>query len=160
MQVTYFSVIFSSANQGITTGMQRSLFKEVIKNQTWARNQNSHLHEMIIYQYTDWWNVTDPGLLLQRYLDVNTDASFKAPAILSANAFIKKRAPTYFYQLEKAPKVIPGRPTIPWTGIYHGADVFYVFSGPFIVDKNLTTDADKKLSKDIMTLWTNFAKTG
>ena len=136
------------------------MFKEAIKNQTWARNQDSRLHELIIYQYTDWLNVTDPYLLLQRYLDVNTDASFKAPAILSANAFVKKQAPTYFYQLEKAPKVFPGFPTIPWTGVYHGADVFYVFSGPFIVDKNLTTDTDKKLSKDIMTLWTNFAKTG
>ncbi|XP_020631115.1 neuroligin-2-like [Orbicella faveolata] len=148
------------ANKGITEGIQRSLFEEVIKNQTWTRNQNSHLHELIIYQYTDWSNVTDPYLLLQRYLDVNTDASFKAPAILSANAFVKKQAPTYFYQLERAPKVFPGYPTIPWAGIYHGADVFYLFSGPFLVAKNLTSDTDKKLSKDIMTLWTNFAKTG
>ena len=139
-------------------GMSTSLFEEAIKIQTWTRNQNSHLHDLIIYQYTDWSNATDPYVLRQRYLDVNTDANFKAPAILSANAFIKKQAPTYFYQLEKAPKVFPGYPSIPWTGIYHGADVFYLFSGPFLVDKNLTSDTDKKLSKDIMTLWTNFCQ--
>ena len=56
--------------------------------------------------------------------------------------------------------MFPGHPTPPWAGIYHGADVFYLFSGPFLVQENLTSDTDKKLSKDIMTLWTNFANTG
>ena len=151
---------FFSANRDVSKGIPKSLFKEAIKNQTWTRNQNTHLSELINYQYTDWYNATDPYLLRQRYLDVNTDANFKAPAILSANAFIKKAAPTYFYQLEKAPKIFPGYPEIPWTGIYHGADVFYIFGGPFLVDKNLTSDADMKLSKDIIALWTNFARTG
>jgi len=152
--------VYILANKEVSKGIPRSLFKEAIKNQTWTRNQNTHLSELIIYRYTDWYNATDPYLLRQRYLDVNTDANFKAPAILSANAFVKKAAPTYFYQLEKAPKIYPGYPEIPWTGIYHGADVFYIFGGPFLVDKNLTTDADMKLSKDIIALWTNFARTG
>ena len=156
-----YLLIFFSANKIVTKGISPSLFEETIKLQTWTRNQNSHLHNLIIYQYTDWSNATDPYVLLQRYMDVNTDANFKAPAILSADAFIKKQAPTYFYQLEKSPKWFPGYPPPPaWAGIYHGADVFYLFSGPFLVDKNLTSDTDKKISKDIMTLWTNFAKTG
>lgn len=146
--------------KGLAKGMPRALFKEAIKNQTWIRNQNSHLHELLIYQYTDWSNATDPYVLRQRYVDVNTDANFKAPAILSANAFVKKQARTYFYQLEKAPKVFPGYPELPWALVYHGADIFYLFGGPFLVDKNLTSGTDMKLSKDIMTLWTNFAKTG
>ena len=160
LHFNYYVFIFFSSNKGLPKGMPRSLFKEAIKNQTWTRNQNSHLHELIIYQYTDWSNASDPYLLRQRYLDVNTDANFKAPAIMSANAFVKKQAPTYFYQLEKAPKVFPGYPEPPWTGIYHGADVFFVFGGPFLVHKNLTTDRDMKLSKNIITFWTNFAKTG
>ena len=105
--------------------MSRSLFREAIKNQTWARNQNLYLYELIIYEYTEWSTATDPYVLRQRYLDVNTDASFKAPTILSANTFVKKQGPTYFYQREKAPKVFPGLTTPPWTGIHNGADVSF-----------------------------------
>ena len=94
-------------------------------------------------------------------MDINTDALFKAPAILTATAFVKKKLSTYLYQVEKVPKVFPGFYPMPaWSGIYHGADIYYLFGGPFSVTKNLTSPADMKLCKDIMTLWTNFAKTG
>ncbi|KAL9961301.1 hypothetical protein ACROYT_G030214 [Oculina patagonica] len=152
--------IFTFGVPGLSNGMPRTLFKEVISNRTWIRNQNSRLHELLIYEYTDWSNATDPYVLRQRFIDMNTDGTFKAPAIQSAKAFVKKQAPTYFYQLEKAPKVFPGLPQPPWTGVYHGADVFYVFGGPFLVHKNFSSVTDMKLGKDIITMWTNFAKTG
>jgi len=41
-----------------------------------------------------------------------------------------------------------------------GLKFFYIFGGPFLVDKNLTSDEDMKLSEDIIALWTNFARTG
>ena len=140
--------------------MPRDLFKETINNRTWVRNQNSHLHELLIYEYTDWSNASDPIVLRQRFIDINTDATFKAPAILSAKAFVKKQFPTYFYQLETAPATIQGYQIPSWSGIYHGADIFYTFGYTLLLPKNLTTAGEIKLSKDIMTLWTNFAKTG
>ncbi len=142
--------------------MPRTLFEKTISNRTWIRNQKSLLHKLLFYEYTDWSNATDPYVLRQRYLDINTDANFKAPAIQSAKAFVKKQASTYFYQLEKAPLVFKflGFQQPPWTGVYHGADIFYVFGWPFVLHKNLTSVTDMKLSKDMMILWTNFAKTG
>ena len=141
--------------------MSRTLFKQLISNRTWIRNPNpSVIHELLIYEYTDWSNATDPYVLRQRFIDMNTDASYKAPAILSSKAFDKKQAPTYFYQFEKAPMVFPGFTPPPWVGVYHGVDIYYVFGAPFFLPKNLVSAADMKLSKDVITLWTNFAKTG
>jgi len=116
----------------------------------------------LIYEYTDWSNATDPFLLRQQFIDINTDANFKAPAIQSANAFVKKESPTYLYQLEKAPKSlgIGFPPTPSWWGIFHAADLGYTFGFPLLMSKNFTTAEEINFSKEIMTFWTNFAKTG
>ena len=138
------------------------MFLEAIKNRTWTRNQGSQILDLLIYEYTDWSNATDPFLLRQQFIDLNTDALFKAPAIQSANAFVKKESSTYFYQLEFAAKrPSPSFPPVPsWMGIYHGADLIYTFGFPLIMHENFTTAAEITLSKDMMTLWSNFAKTG
>ena len=134
----------------------------MIKNRTWARNQNWQIHEFVIYEYTDWSNSTDPHLLRQQFIDLNTDVNFKAPAIQSANAFVKEESPTYVYQLEIAAKRPSASfPPVPsWMGIYHGADLLYMFGFPLIKKENFATAAEITLSKDMMTLWSNFAKTG
>ena len=119
--------------------------------------------ELLIFEYTDWSNVSDPLLLRKQFIEINTDATYKAPAIKSAKSLLKKQAPTYFYQLETAPKKFPGfpGPSIPeWEGIFHGADIFYVFGFALFVPENVTTPGEVKVTKDIITFWTNFAKTG
>jgi len=146
----------------VSNGMQRAQFEDEIKKRIWVRNQNAQITDLLIYQYTDWANASDPYLLRQQFLDINSDATFKAPAIQSADAFIKKEAPTYFFQLEKAPKTFPAIPfpLPPWFGVYHRADLLFTFGTPLLMAENLTTPAEIELSRDIMTMWTNFAKTG
>lgn len=148
----------------LSKGISRALFKEGINNRTWVRNQNSRISEFLIYEYTDWTNASDPDHLRQQFIDINTDANFKAPAIRSAKAFVKEQSPTYFYQLEIAPKKLEfmGVPVLipPWSGIFHGADNYYVFGFPLIASKNFTTAEEIKVTKDILTIWSNFAKTG
>ena len=123
------------------------------------RNQNKETTDLLIYQYTDWSNASDPYVLRQQFLDICTDAVFKAPAIQSVDLFVKKQVPTYFYQLESAPKFTLGGIPIPaWSGILHGADLFFSFGFPLLT--NYTSDEEIKLSKSLMTLWSNFAKTG
>lgn len=146
----------------VSNGMPRPLFKEEIRKRTWLRYQDSQALQLLVYEYTDWSNATDLFVLRQQFIDINSDATFKAPAIKSAKAFIKEGSPTYFYQLEMAPRVYPAIPfpTPPWLGVYHRADVFYTFGVPLVMAENLQTVAEVRLSKDIMTLWSNFAKTG
>ena len=146
----------------VPNGMPRELFTEEISKRIWIRNQTTQIPELLIYQYTDWSNASDPYLLRQQFMDLHSDSVFKAPAILSADAFVKEEVPTYFYQLEKAPKVFPAIPfpLPPWFGIYHRADLLYVFGGPLIMVANLTTAAEIELSKSMMKMWTNFAKAG
>ena len=146
----------------LSEGIIRNLFVEVIKNRTWVRNQNSQILEFVIYEYTDWSNATDPHLLRQQFIDLNTDVNFKAPAIHSADAFVKRESPTYLFQLEIAAKRPSATfPPVPsWMGIYHGADLIYTFGFPLIMHENFTTAAEVAFSRDMMTLWSNFAKTG
>lgn len=146
----------------VPNGMSRTLFEETVRNRTWVRNQNSQILDLLIYQYTDWSNATDPHVIRQQFIDMNSDATFKAPLITAVKAFTKKQAPTYFYQLEKVPKTFPAIPfPLPaWLGVYHRADVLYTFGKPLVMAKNLTSPYDIQLSKEIMTFWTNFAKTG
>lgn len=146
----------------VTNGMSRAQFEETIRNWTWVRNQNSQILDLVIYQYTDWSNASDPYVIRQQFIDINSDATFKAPLLKAVKAFTKKQAPTYFYQLEKVPKTFPAIPfPLPaWLGVYHRADVLYTFGEPLVMTENLTSPDDIQLSKDIMTFWTNFAKTG
>ena len=133
--------------------MSRSLFKEEIKRRTWVRNQRPQIPDLLIYQYTDWSNGSDPNVLNQQFIDINTDANFKAPAIQSADAFVKKQAPTYVFQLETAPGFFRQKLELPsWIGIFHGEDVAYTFGAPLLMPKNYTTDGEIKLSKGIMTM--------
>ena len=143
-------------------GMSQTLFKSAVRQLIWVENQGEHQVEAIIYEYTDWSNVSDPYATRKQFIDLGTDSMFKAPAVLSASAFINHAASTFFCQLEIAPKRIPfiGSEVKPFYGIFHGADVFYTFGYPLVAPKDLTTDIEIKFTKDFITLWTNFAKTG
>ena len=99
-------------------------------------------------------------MLREQLIHLFTDSFFKAPAVESAECFVKKQVPTYFYQLEIAPKFVLGIPIPEYHGIYHGADVLYTFGFPLVTQKNQTSEIQVRFAKSFMTLWSNFAKTG
>jgi para-nitrobenzyl esterase len=66
------------------------------------------------------------------------------------------RSAVYRYHFEEAPPVPAGEPS---RGVYHSADIEYVF-GTLDWKKLPWTDADRKVSELLQTYWTNFAKTG
>ena len=48
-----------------------------------------------------------------------------------------------------------------WTGVMHGDEIAYVFGDPLRSSSPVSyTDHETQLSKQMMTHWTNFAKTG
>ncbi|XP_073242488.1 acetylcholinesterase-like [Porites lutea] len=144
----------------VLNGISREVFKEQIKNRVWTRPQTKKSEDLLIYEYTDWSNASDPIVLRKQFIHLLTDSYFKAPAVESADLLVKKQLPTYFYQLEIAPKINFGVPIPDWYGIFHGADIFYTFGFPLLSQKNLTTETEIIFSKKFMTLWSNFAKTG
>ena len=82
------------------------------------------------------------------------DSRFRCGSIAEAMWHADQKLPVYEYQFDHA---IAGRPAT-----QHSAEIPYVFgnllpagflSGPYV-------DADRKISNDIQTYWTNFAKTG
>ncbi|MDQ2774784.1 MAG: carboxylesterase family protein [Acidobacteriota bacterium] len=65
-------------------------------------------------------------------------------------------SPVYRYHFEQAPPSPEGKPS---RGAYHSADIEFVFET--LDSKKLPwTDADRKLSGQISSYWTNFAKSG
>ena len=94
-------------------------------------------------------------------MDVITDSLFKAPAVRSAQVFVKNDLKeTYFYCFDHVKsKVFP-----PWAGVPHGSDVIYVFGRPFLEYNKSVSEANQTaeiiFSKQVITFWSNFAKNG
>lgn len=148
---------------GINNGLNKTAFDSLInQGQNWVYNQTQKVLDSVIFEYTDWTNETNPLVLRQQYMDVITDASFKAPAVRSAQEFVKNNMTTYFYCFDHTVSSL--RKKFPWVGVFHGSDIKYVFGNP-LVNYNLSaneTDQDVEIqfSKKIMTMWSDFAKKG
>lgn len=145
---------------GIDKGLNKTYFDKLVKDGHWVGNQTQKVLDAVIFQYTDWTNQTNQLVVRQKYMDVITDAMFKAPATRSAQVFVKNKIKTFFYCFDHF-----GRADFPeWAGVFHGADLPYVF-GAFYKGYNKTfspTEQNKEIlfSKQVITLWSNFAKDG
>ena len=119
--------------------------------------------DAVIFEYTDWTNKTNLEVIRQNYMDVISDALFKAPAVRSAKAFVKHDIDTYLYCFDHfVSSHIP--PIPPWAGVIHTGDVKYVFGEPFLNYNNSVSEAEQnveiKFSKEIISKWSSFAKIG
>ena len=143
---------------GIDKGLNKTLFDQLIKKEKWINHQTSQAENAIIFEYTDWANQTNPSVVRQKYMDVITDCIYKAPAVRSAKAFVEHDMKTYFYRFDH----FVSRTYPPWAGVVHCADLVYVFGYPFSHYNKSTAPQDKEItfSKDIISMWGNFAKTG
>ncbi|KAJ7340287.1 hypothetical protein OS493_003020 [Desmophyllum pertusum] len=146
---------------GINNGLSKTEFDNLVKRGTnWVYNQTQKVVDATIFEYTDWTNATNLLVLRQKYMDVITDALFKAPAVRSAQVFVKNNIETYFYCFDYF--VSPWYPS--WSGVFHGVDLVYVFGRPFRKYNKSVSEAEQGMeitfSKQIISRWSNFAKTG
>ena len=149
-----------NAVPGINEGLDSNMFVRSMKRIKWIRNQTERTLNSIIFQYTDWSHPNDPIRARKSFLDANSDAMFKAPMIISAQSFSKRNLNTYVYQLEYAPTEGRLSDLPSWWGVYHSADAVFVFGMP-LTSRNSSSDrTDVKFSKEIIKMWTNFARTG
>ena len=143
----------------IENGMSTSTFTKTVEGSIWIQNQENRTLKSIIYEYTDWFNRDNLNITRQNFVNLCSDAGFKAPAVLSAKKFAKKGLKTYLYQFEHASKYMNGAEIPFWKGVYHRADIHYVLGTP-IRDAPNSNNTEVTFSRRIIQLWADFARTG
>lgn len=86
--------------------------------------------------------------------DLVGDFMLTCGAVFQADYHSLQNQPAYFYIFDYRP---PSSPFAEWMGVFHTAELPYVFGNP--IGKTFT-DFEDEFSKDIMDMWTTFAKTG
>ncbi|XP_020906758.1 neuroligin-4, X-linked [Exaiptasia diaphana] len=161
---TVFTNAVAGLGEGlnVTNGVSREVFVGVIRGgglSTVIPDPKSVLINASIHEYTDYTQVSSPITNRRMYMDMMGDVGFVAPAIRGANAYAKKKAVTYFYSFDhRHGDAVMGSKVPSWVRAYHGADISFVFGAPLL--DPATTPTDANFTRDILKMWTNFAKTG
>nr|KAG5714040.1 hypothetical protein BaRGS_020368 [Batillaria attramentaria] len=109
-------------------------------------------------------NITDPIQRRAAAIELQSDFIFVAPTIRELQLTNKFPAPPqYLYRFSYRS---PNRLTKPWQGAIHADELHYVFGYPlsnrFLFNPFVSnwTDEDRRVSQEVLSLWTNFAKYG
>ena len=130
-------------------------------------------NKMAVFEYTNWTCPDDNMARNMELIDLATDSSMFVPMVTMAQLHegVATYHSSYMYELSTAPTthIIP----VPsWldgpTHANHADDFLFVFGFPALMLKLVGTDKrpivytekDIKVSKYIMAMWSNFAKTG
>ncbi|XP_075392833.1 carboxylesterase 3-like [Tenrec ecaudatus] len=110
-------------------------------------------------------NSSDPGTQRDAVLHLLSDGFFNFPTLNFSRSFRDSGLPVYFYEFQHRPSSFAKfRPD--WVKADHGADLTFVFGGPFLMDESSllafpeATEEEKQLSLTMMAQWTQFARTG
>ena len=93
--------------------------------------------------------------------DAFGDYHLVCPTVLFGETF-SKHTPGhshYAYRL-MLPTSIPIMGCRGWMGVCHAEDILYMFGLPIRMEGLIFSDAETRLSKDMVQAWTNFAKQG
>ncbi|XP_075392835.1 carboxylesterase 3-like [Tenrec ecaudatus] len=110
-------------------------------------------------------NSWDPGTKRDAVLHLLSDGIFNFPTLNFSRSLRDSGLPIYFYEFQHRPSsFVKLRPD--WVKADHGADLTFVFGGPFLMDESSllafpeATEEEKQLSLTMMAQWTQFARTG
>ena len=123
-----------------------------------------------VLEYTDWDDLSSNSKQFDRFIDMLSDISFNIPTALTAQTHAGTPQRTFVYKLSTAPayRVLPvyselDGPTV----ANHGDDISFLFGSWFLDDMGGTdgkilsaTNQQINVAKAMITMWTNFAKTG
>jgi len=84
-----------------------------------------------------------------------SDSQFVCPLNQFAHRYASVGLPVYAYYFTER---FLSNPWPDWMGVLHGDEIFFAFGEPFKRHDNFT-DSERALSKQMITYWTNFAKT-
>lgn len=177
MYVPIWKVMFQAENINISEGVPRQYFEDVYIPErlvTILGSAPTVITESVIQQYMDWTQPDDALVIREKMIDLASDTAFFIPGIKATQDHItaqknSKKSASYFYVFDHKPSFIP-KPE--WLeGAEHTMEVPYIFGlhgalyGKLVEDQNavdpITVTKDEiNLSKVLMTMWSNFAKSG
>lgn len=140
-----------------------------IKSMASKDSESEALFKSVLHQYTDWTEPYDKVRVRKNMIDLASDIYFIVPAIQVANSHseITKTKSTYFYEFDYRTHLAKEPAWI--TGASHAMEIPFVLGFPNSLKVVLDVPADApvdipeheiKLAREMMTLWTTFAKTG
>ncbi|XP_045156652.2 neuroligin-4, X-linked-like [Mercenaria mercenaria] len=124
--------------------------------------------EAIKIEYTDWENPGNLTYRLQNLINIGTDFGLNAPSVATARAHTNSNTSTYMYQFATAsPRTFLPIPPMLLSeqSAGHADEVGFVFGFPlallvpFGASLSSVTAEQMKVSKAVMAMWSNFAKT-
>ena len=129
--------------------------------------------DLAVFEYTNWNDLNENKERVRMLIKMTTDTGMFAPAAAALQLQSKRgQGHTYLYEFSSRPAAFR-QDTIPsWldgpTVANHGDDILATFgySTKVLLNAALSpanyniTDGDIRTSKAVMTMWTNFAKTG
>ena len=129
------------------------------------------IKDLVVHEYTDWTNPENTEKIRNKFMQIYADFMFSVPMLEVINchatvAQTSKRTYQYVFAVKPSVSVLPAPAWI--KGAAHIDDVEFIFfddtSGimtylPWMVDYR-PEDWEKDIAKYMMTMWSNFAKTG
>ncbi|XP_053386035.1 neuroligin-4, Y-linked-like [Mercenaria mercenaria] len=124
--------------------------------------------DLTINEYMSWDDPANSTKRLQNAIDIWTDYALNAPTIQTANAHLNNITSTYVYQFTASPPkhLLRIAPELDGENVAcHSDEILFVFGFTETIRKYLNLSEEEvkshyKLSKDVITMLTNFAKTG
>ena len=112
--------------------------------------------DAIMFQYTNWLEPDNYESNVGALDSALGDSQFICPLNMFAHTYALAGENVYMYYLTQR---YSSNPWPEWSGVLHGDDIVYVFGEALKPGLNYS-QADKDLSRRMMNLWVNFAKTG
>ena len=128
------------------------------------RNNNKALIDLVSFEYTHpqtfQTNSAAAAMTSSDYMDhidaIITDTAFVCPMLTYAEYQVRANNSVYMYSFDHRTSV---NPWPAWMGVMHGYEIDHVFGAPLNDSLGYRED-EKSLSKEVMTYWANFAKSG
>lgn len=134
------------------------------------QNPTDLIIDALKFEYTAWDDLDNATRRLQTLIDMTTDFTLNAPSVQTANAHQRGTKATYVYQFSTAPpglSLLPIPPVLQSeTAASHSDELVFIFGFPETFQNNLRfnrsdiTHEQWAVSKEMMAMWSNFAKTG
>ncbi|XP_045200613.2 neuroligin-4, Y-linked-like isoform X2 [Mercenaria mercenaria] len=144
--------------KGISESRKKQILRTYVQN-VYKYNRQK-IYDILQHEYTQWDRPTDNYTRRDDIMDLLSDGQYKAPLIKMAQEHAKT-ADTYLYSFAYSTQ---SEDFAQWSGGVHGDELPYIFGAPLVGGLSpfptVYTPQEKELSKFMMRMWTNFAKTG